>query len=149
GAADPTRLAWWNVLRRELRELGWVEGQNVTYDARFADGRIERLPGLAADLVKLKVAVIVTGSAAATQAAKKATTAIPIVMATGADPVILGLVSSLERPGGNVTGVTSITSELSGRRLALLKEIVPKLERVAIVWPEGNKASALAIRDTE
>src|SRR2546425_4134656 len=102
-APDPARVAWWDAFRQRMRELGYMEGQNVMFEACFADGRIERLPTLAADLVKMKVDVIVTGGTAAAQAAKRATTSIPIVMATGADQVGLGIVAGLARPGGNFT----------------------------------------------
>src|SRR5215471_2896533 len=111
-APDPARVAWWDAFRQRMRELGYVEGQNVTFEARFAGGQIERLPTLAAQFVKMKVDVIVTGGTMAAQAAKRATTSIPIVMATGADQVGLGIVASLARPGGNVTGVTSLAAEL-------------------------------------
>ncbi len=116
-APDPARVAWWDAFRQQMRELGYVEGQNVTFESRFASGRIERLPGLAAELVKLKVDIIVTGGTAAALAAKRATTTIPIVMATGADQVGLGIVAGLARPGGSITGITSLAAELSGKRL--------------------------------
>ena len=99
---DPARVAWWDAFRQRMRELGYVEGQNVTFEARFAEGRIERLPVLAAQFVKTKVDIIVTGGTMAALAAKRATTSIPIVMATGSDQVGRGIVASLARPGGNV-----------------------------------------------
>jgi len=148
-APDPARVAWWDAFRQRMRELGYVEGQNVTFEARFAGGQIERLPTLAAQFVKMKVDVIVTGGTMAAQAAKRATTSIPIVMATGADQVGLGIVSSLARPGGNVTGVTSLASELSGKRLALLKDVVPRLSRVAFLLVEGDAASGASLRDVQ
>jgi hypothetical protein len=132
-----------------MRELGYVEGQNVTYEARFADGRIDRLPALAAQFVKMKVDVIVTGGTMAAQATKRATTSIPIVMATGSDQVGLGIVAGLARPGGNVTGVTSFTAELNGKRLSLLKEAVPKLSRTAFLLVEGDASSGMGLRDAQ
>jgi putative ABC transport system substrate-binding protein len=148
-APDAARVGWWKAFRQALRELGHVEGQSVAFEARWADGRVGRLPGLAAELVRLRVDVIVTGGSEAARAAKQASVSIPIVMATGADPVALGLVESLARPGGNVTGVTSISTELSGKRLELLRVLLPTLSRVAILWDEANSASALGVRETE
>jgi len=148
-APDPARVAWWDSFRQRMRELGYVEGQNVAFETRFAEGRVERLPTLAAQLVKMKVDVIVTGGTVAAQAAKRATTSIPIVMATGADQVGLGIVASLARPGGNVTGVTSFTAELSGKRLALLKDVVPRLSRAAFLLVEGDATSGTSLRDAQ
>jgi putative tryptophan/tyrosine transport system substrate-binding protein len=148
-APDPARVAWWDAFRQRMRELGYVEGQNVTFEARFAEGRIERLPALAAQFVKMKVDIIVTGGSLAAQAAKRATTSIPIVMATAADVVGLGIVASLARPGGNVTGVTSLTAELSGKRLSLLKEAVPRLSRVAFLLVEGDATAGGGLRDVQ
>src|SRR5262249_10047858 len=130
----------------EMRELGYVEGQNVTFEARFAEGRIERLPALAAEFVNMKVDVIVTGGNQAALAAKRATTSIPIVMATGGDQVGLGIVAGLARPGGNITGVTSFSAELMGKRLGLLKEVVPRLSRVAYLLVEGDLTSGAGLR---
>src|SRR5262245_51909701 len=148
-ASDPARVAWWDALRQKMRELGYVEGQNVTFEARFAEGRIERLPALAGELVKIKVDVIVTGGNAAALAAKRATTSIPIVMATGADQVGLGIVAGLARPGGNVTGVTSFSAELMGKRLGLLKDVVPRLSRAAFLLVEGDASSGAGLRDAQ
>jgi len=146
---DPVRLEWWSAFRQQLRELGWVEGENVELVARFSRGKIDQLPALAQELVRLKVDVIVTaGGFQATHAAKQATTTIPIVMTTGADPVSLGIVASLARPGGNITGMTTITSELSGKRFQLLREVLPRLSRLALLW-HMNPASALAVPDFE
>jgi putative ABC transport system substrate-binding protein len=122
------------ALRRGLLDLGWVEGRNIAFEDRFADGKPEQLTAFAAELVGLNVDVIVTGSSAGALAAKKATTSIPIVMSTGGDPVAGGLVGSLARPGGNLTGVTSLIEELSAKRLELLKEAVPGLARVAVLF---------------
>jgi putative tryptophan/tyrosine transport system substrate-binding protein len=146
---DPARLEWWAAFRQQLRELGYVEGQNLALTTRFAHGKVEQLPVLAEELVRLKPDVLVTGGGfQATHAAKQATATIPIVMTTGADPVSLGLVASLARPGGNITGLTTITSELSGKRFQLLRELLPKLSRLAVLW-HVNPASALAIPDFE
>ncbi len=117
-----------------LRDLGYVEGKNIAIDYRQADGKSERLTDLAAELVRLQVVVIVTTSTVATKAAKQATKIIPIVVASAGDLVGDGLVASLARPGGNVTGLTAISPDLSGKRLELLKEAVPKASRVAVIW---------------
>ena len=131
-----------------LRELGWVEGKNVVIEYRWAEGRSDRLPDLAAELVRLKVDVIFAGNTSVAVAAKNATGAIPIVMATGGDPVGLGLVASLARPGGNVTGLSfSVGMETVGKGLELLKETVPHLRRVAVLSNPDNPAQALAIQN--
>src|SRR6267143_2080551 len=143
------RVEWWAAFRQQLRELGYVEGQNVAFEARFAGGKFDQLPTLAQELVGLKVAIILTSGTVAAQAAKRATNTIPIVMATGDDPASLGLVASLARPGGNVTGVTSFGRGLSGKRLELLREFVPKLSRLAVLWHRDNPASALTVREVE
>ncbi len=121
------------VTTEALRELGWVEGENVVYERRFAENRVERLPELAADLVGLKVDVIVAGGTLAPLAAKRATSTIPIVMNSCGDPLGTGLVASLARPGGNVTGMSLMVPELAGKRLELLRDILPKLARVAVL----------------
>jgi putative ABC transport system substrate-binding protein len=126
-----------------------MEGQNVTFETRSAGGRTDRLPGLAAELVRLKVDVIVTAGSPAAQAAKAATTSIPIVMATGGDPVGLRLVASLARPGGNVTGLTTLSRELSGKRLEMLRETLPHVARMAMVWHSTSAIDALTRRETE
>ena len=127
-------------IRLALRELGYIEGQNIAVEYRYAEGRPDREPGLAAELVRLKVDIIVVASGDVTiQAAKNATKTIPIVMTgLGSDPVKAGHVESLARPGGNVTGVTNLTRELGGKRLELLKEAVPKLARVAVLYDPAN-----------
>jgi len=146
---DAQRLEWWSAFRQQLGELGYVEGRNFALIARFAHGKAEQLAPLAEELVRLQPDIIVTaGGFQATRAARQATATIPLVMTTGADPVSLGLVASLARPGGNVTGMTTITSELSGKRFQLLRELIPKLSRLAILWHK-NPASALAIPDFE
>jgi putative ABC transport system substrate-binding protein len=121
------------ALRRGLRDLGYVEGTNLSFESRYADGRLERLPALAEELVRLKVDVIVTDTAAPARAAKTATSTIPIVVVSAGDPVHGGLVADLARPGGTITGLTSMTSELHGKRLELLKEVVPQNSRFAFL----------------
>jgi putative tryptophan/tyrosine transport system substrate-binding protein len=130
-----------------LRELGWVEGQNIAIEYRFAEGRLDRLAALAAELVRLKVDVILAASTPPAVAAKSATSTIPIVMATSADPVELGLVASLARPGGNVTGLSfSVALDVVGKELELLKETVPKVRRVAVLWNPANPGNTLAMK---
>jgi putative ABC transport system substrate-binding protein len=148
-APDPARQAWWIVFRQRMRELGYVEGQNVTFEPRWAQGEDDRLPKLAAELVGLKVDLIVTGGSNAAIAVKRATSTIPIVMASGSDPVAVGLVASLQQPGGNVTGMTSINSELAAKRLELLRIVTPRASGIAILWDERNPASRLAVHETE
>jgi putative ABC transport system substrate-binding protein len=141
---DPARLEWWKAFRQALRELGYVEGQSIRFEARWAEGRPDRLPGLAAELVGLRVDVIVTGGGEAARAAKQATATIPIVMTTGSDPVKLGIVESLARPGGNVTGLCSDAShDMSGKNLALLSETLPGLKRVGVLQQAGLDGSDL------
>ena len=119
---------------RQLRQLGYVEGQNIAIERRYANGQMNRLPALAADLARLSVDVIVAGSFPAALAAKEATTTIPIVVFGAGHPVATGLVASFARPGGNITGVSAQEAELSGKRLELLKEVFPKLARSAVLW---------------
>jgi putative tryptophan/tyrosine transport system substrate-binding protein len=121
------------AFRHELNKLGWIEGKNTTIEYRFAEGKTERLSELAADLVRLKVDLIVVTGGAVPVAAKKATTTIPIVLAIACDPVALGLVDSLARPGGNVTGLSALSSELNSKRLEILKETIPVLGRVGLL----------------
>jgi len=132
-----------------LRDIGYIEGQNITIEERYADGKPDRLPTLAAELVHLKVDVIVTLGEDATRPAKEATSTIPIVMTQDSDPVGSGFVASLARPGGNVTGLTTFSAELSGKRLELLKEVVPKLALVAVLWDPTNSGSAAGFKETE
>ncbi len=129
-STDAPNLA---ALRQGLRDLGWVEGRNITIEIRFAEGKVDRLPELAAELVRLKVDVIVSGSTPGALAAKNATATIPIVMVTTGDPVASGLIGSLARPNGNVTGLTALGRELSAKRLQLLKEAFPGVTRVAVL----------------
>jgi len=145
-ADNPQRF---EALREELRELGYVEGKNIVIDRRFAEGKLNRLPSLATELVHLKVAVILTTGGISTRAAKEATSTIPIVMAQDNDPVANGFVSSLARPGGNITGLATLAPELSGKRLELLKEIVPRLSRVAVFGTSFNPGNALSLKEIE
>ena len=144
GLSPAVSAVWHEAFRQSLRDLGWVEQKNVGIEYRYADGRSDRLAELAADLVRLKVDVIVTAVTLDAQAAKNATRSIPIVMASPGDPVATGLVGSLARPGGNVTGLSQVAPDLAGKRLELLKEIVPRLSRVAVLWNPGGPASALS-----
>jgi putative tryptophan/tyrosine transport system substrate-binding protein len=131
-----------------LRDLGYVEGKNILIEFRTTEGKSERLPELAAELVRLKVDVIVADTAGEVTAAKNATATIPIVMRGVADPIALGLVASLAHPGGNITGIATLAPELSGKRLELLKEVIPKLSRVALLTTPG-KAWRTSIKETE
>ncbi len=130
-----------------LRELGWIEGQNIAVEYRWAAGREDQLPALAAELVRLKVDVIVTSSGLAAQAAKRATATIPIVATFVADPVGAGLVASLARPGGNITGLTTLAAGLSAKRLELLKAVVSGSTRIAVLWQRGALGGERAERD--
>lgn len=144
--AAPFIEAFW----QGLRELGWVEGQNIVIDYRFAEGRFDRLPDLAAELVRLKVDVFVATSSPAVTAARNATATIPIVMINVSDPVGQGLIASLAHPGGNVTGLSySVGLELFSKQLGLLEEVVPKVRRIAILSNPANSSHALAIRDVK
>ncbi len=137
------------AFRQGMRQLGYVEGKNIVMEYRYADGKLDRVLALAAELVQLKVDVIVTAAATPTRAAKEATVTIPIVMTNDNDPVGNGFVASLARPGGNITGMASLSPELSGKRLELLKEIVPKLSRVAVIGTSTNSGNAQSLRGTE
>src|SRR5262245_30093772 len=137
------------VFRQGLRELGYIEGKNILVEYRFADGKVDRLPRLAAELVDLKVNVIVTAGPSVTGPVKQATSTIPIVMAQDGDPVGNGFVASLARPGGNITGLSSYSAELNGKRLELLKEIVPRLSRVAVLATSSNPGNSQSLKDTE
>ena len=136
------------AFRQRLRELGYVEGKNIVIEYRYAEGKLERLPDLAAELVRLKVDVIVT-TGPAILAAKKASATIPIVFAAAGDPVGGGLVSSLARPGGNITGLSLMAPDLDGKRLELLKEAFPKVARVAFLWGSGGARGNLPLTEME
>jgi putative ABC transport system substrate-binding protein len=137
------------AFRKGLNETGTVEGQNVTVEYHYLEGQYDRLPALLADLVHRQVAVIVTPVAAAALAAKAATTTIPIVFAVGEDPVRLGLVASLARPGGNATGINYFLGEVAAKRLRLLHDLVPKAVRIAVLVNPGNAATAATLRDVQ
>ena len=137
------------LFKRSLSELGWVDGKNVTFEHRWAATGVDRLSAMAAELVALEVDLIVVWGTVAALAAKKATQSIPIVMARVADPVGSGLVPSLARPGGNVTGISSVAPELMGKRLEMLKEIVPGISRVAFLAHGGDPAHKLFIREAQ
>ena len=134
-------------LQQGLRELGYLEGKNINIEYRYAEGKSERLPALANELIELKVELIVTHGFPPARAAKQATKTIPIVMAVIGDAVGAGLVASLARPGGNITGLTSISSELYGKRLELLREVSPKISRVAILSSDASPATEIAMNE--
>ena len=133
--------------REGLRDLGYVEGRNILIEYRWAEGQYERFPALIAELVVLKVDVIVTAGTPASLAVKKATTSIPLVMVAVGDPIGVGLVASLARPGGNATGLSSIAPELEGKRLELLREVVPKLSHIAVLWNPDNPFHAGSLKE--
>jgi putative tryptophan/tyrosine transport system substrate-binding protein len=141
--------AWHEAMRLSLRDLGWIEGKNFGIEYRFAEGRNDRLPALAADLAGLKVDVIVADESTDAQAARSASATIPIVMASGGAAVEIGLVDSLARPGGNITGLSQMTPELAGKHLQLLKEIIPRLSRVAVFWNPLGKTSELGWKEIQ
>jgi putative tryptophan/tyrosine transport system substrate-binding protein len=137
------------AFRQGLRELGYVEGKNIVIDYRYFEGKLDRLPALAAELVRLKVDIIVTGGPGSTRAVKEATATIPIVMLQDNDPVGNGFVASLARPDGNITGLATLAPEISGKRLELLKETIPKLSRVAVLGTSTISGQAQMLRETE
>jgi putative ABC transport system substrate-binding protein len=145
-SSDSTRI---EAFRRGLRELGYAEGQNLAIEPRYAEGKLDRLPDLATELVRSNVDVIVVGGSTATRAAKNATKLIPIVMAHGSDPVALGYVASLARPRRNITGLTHLAPELGGKRLELLKDIIPRLSRVAVLTDPGTGGHGPQMKELE
>jgi ABC-type uncharacterized transport system substrate-binding protein len=145
-SANPARI---EAFKQGLRELGYMEGKNIVIDWRYAGGKLDRLSELASELVRLKVEVIVSAGPAVTRSVKEATTTIPIVMAFDNDPVGNGFVASLARPGGNITGLSTLAPEISGKQLELLKEIVPKLSRVAVFGDSTTPGNAQALREVE
>jgi len=149
GASLPSMSARIEAFRQGLSELGYVEGKNIVIEVRSAEGKLDRLPALAAELVRLKVDVIVTGGPSATRPAKEATSTIPIVMSQDPDPVGNGFIASLARPGGNITGLATLAPEIGGKRLELLKEIVPRLSRVAVLGESTNPGSAQQLKEVE
>ena len=143
GASGPSADV--DAFRRGLRERGYIEGQNIAVEYRYASGQVGQLAELAAELVRLKVEVIVAPSTPTALAAKRATSTIPIVFAVVADPLGAGLIANLARPGGNITGVTSSSAELGGKRLGLLKEVVPKASRVAVLYNPADASNLLVV----
>jgi putative ABC transport system substrate-binding protein len=137
------------VLFNTLRELGWIEGQNIAIERRYAENRLERLPELAAELVHLNVEVIVATGTLGPLAAKRATSTIPIVMTAAGDPLGSGLIANLAHPGGNVTGLSLMVPDIAGKRLELLKEILPRLVRVAVLWNAANPYPAIVFKETQ
>ena len=140
GVSLSANTARHEAFRQGLRELHYVEGKNIVIDWRSADGKLERLPALAAEMVRLKLDVIVTSGASATRAAKEATNTIPVVMTNDPDPVGDGIIASLARPGGNITGLSTLAPELNGKRLEVLREVVPKLSRLAVLRASTSPA---------
>jgi putative ABC transport system substrate-binding protein len=147
--SDPEASRSLQAFRQGLRELGYVEGQNIAIEFRWAEGKYDRLRGLAAELVRLKVNVIVTSGTPAIQAAKQATETIPIVMVAAIDPVATGFVASLARPGGNITGMSFMLPELVGKQLEMLKEALPKVSRVALLGNPANPGNAQQMRHAQ
>jgi len=145
-SVSPSRI---EAFRQGLRELGYVEGKNIVIEYRYAESKLDRLPALAAELVRLKVDVIVTSNQEPTRSAKTTTVTIPIVMARDTDPIGNGFVASLARPGGNITGLSSMAPEISGKHVELLKEIVPRLSRLAVLGASNTPGNAQLIREIE
>jgi putative ABC transport system substrate-binding protein len=137
------------ALREGLRELGQIEGRNFSIEYRGAEGKLDRVPSIVDELVRLKVDVIVAPFPAAIRAAKQATKTIPVVMVTGLDPVANGIVDSLARPGGNITGVATLTQDLNAKRLELLKEVVPRLSRIAVLWTPNDPGPTINFKEYE
>jgi putative ABC transport system substrate-binding protein len=145
-STNPARI---EAFRQGLRDLGYVEGKSIAIEWRYAEGKPDRLPALATELVRLKVDVIVTAGPASTRPAKEATITIPIVMGFDNDPAGNGFVASLARPGGNITGLTHLSPDLTGKRLELLKEVVPKLSRVGVLWNPNQPGQPLAYKEAQ
>jgi putative ABC transport system substrate-binding protein len=148
-ASDPRMRGLLDAFRRGLVELGYVEGRAFRIESRWAEGRYERLPRLAAELVALRVDVILTVAVPAIRAARDATRTIPIAMASVVDPVATGLVASLARPGGNITGLSNMAPDVTGKLLEILKQVVPNASRVAILWNPGNPGNEPQLRAAE
>jgi putative ABC transport system substrate-binding protein len=148
-ASDPRNIRGLDAFRQGLRELGYVEGKNINIDYRYTERKLERLPELAQELVRLRVDILVVNDTTAAQVAKKSITTIPVVFTTGGNPVTSGLVASLARPGGNVTGVTTNSPELVGKRLGLLKEAVPKVSHFAFLMPADSSTIRAMFDDAQ
>ena len=137
------------AFQQGLRDLGYVEGQNIHVEYRYIEGQQDRIPSIIAELVQLKVDILLVQTLTSIRAAKQATTTIPVVMVTTGDPVATGLIDSLARPGGNITGLTRLTRELNGKRLELLKEAVPGISRVGVLWDGNGPGPAIAFKEYE
>jgi putative tryptophan/tyrosine transport system substrate-binding protein len=137
------------AFRQGLRDLGYVEGKNVLLEYRYTEGKQDPIPGLVAELVQLEVDVLVSSSLPVIRAAKQATKTIPIVMVFNADPVATGIVDNLAHPGGNITGLTRLTRSLGGKRLELLKEVVPRISRVGVLWDADEASAGIGFKDYE
>jgi putative ABC transport system substrate-binding protein len=148
-APSATAKPAWDAFREAMKALGYVEGKSVVYEYRSAEGQLERLPQLAAELVKLPVKVMVVANTPGNLAAKKATTTIPIVMVAIGDPVRVGLVSNLGRPGGNITGFTNLSGQIAAKRLQLLKEVIPTATRIGLIGNPGDPNALIQIQDAE
>ena len=146
---SPAFARLWDAFSNELRKLGYVEGKNILVERRYSEGQAERYPQLAAEMVSLKVDLIMVVTTPAALAAKDATSTIPILFVTAIDPVGSGLAASLARPGGNVTGLATLSPELSTKRLELIKELIPRAARVAVLWNAGNPANAVVRPEIE
>ena len=149
GSSTASYSSFIEALQKGLRELGYIEGKTIRIEHRYADGKLDRLPGLAAELAQHGVDLIVVSGARATSEIKKATQTIPIVMTTIEDPVAMGIVNSLARPGGNITGLTNLAPELSGKRLELLKETFPNVSQVAVIWPPNAAGAVVTFKETQ
>jgi ABC-type uncharacterized transport system substrate-binding protein len=149
GSSPSANAARIEAFRQGLRDLGYIEGKNIVIEWRSAEGKVDRFPALAAELVRLNVDVIVAAGPVSTRPAKEATVTIPIVMTQDTDPVGNGFVASLARPGGNITGLSTLSPEISGKQLELLKEIVPKLSRVAVLGTSTRPGNAQALKEAE
>ncbi len=149
GSPASANLARIEAFRQGLRDLGYIEGKNIVIEWRSAQGKVDRLPALAAELVRLKIDAIVTAGPTVTRAVKEATVTIPIVMAVDTDPVRNGFVASLARPGSNITGLSILSPEISGKQLELLKEIVPKLSRLTVIGNSNEPANPQSLREIE
>ena len=148
-APSATAKPAWDAFREAMKELGYVEGKTVAYEYRSAEGQPERLPPLAAELTKLSVKVLVVANTPGNLAARKATTTIPIVMVAVGDPVRVGLVSNLGRPGGNITGFTNLSGQIAAKRLQLLKEVIPTATRIGMIGNPGDPNALVQIQDAE
>ena len=145
---DPSRPPpFVEAFRQGLRDLGYIEGKNIQVEYRYAEGKLERVPGLVIELVQLNVDALVLGTSTAIHAAMKATKTIPIVMVTNSDPVAAGIVNGMARPGGNVTGLSTLGRDLSGKRLELFKEMVPGISRVGVLWHADGATAAVSLKE--